>query len=92
MTDPNNPPLEVPARAWAAASDASRGFAGRGAVAPVVYAAAPLIVAAELRRLADEFDEMAEHWENAGDAARASVYRIEKSNLHKRAIQLDGGA
>jgi hypothetical protein len=44
-----------------------------------------------LGRLADEFDDMAEHWENVGDEARASVYTMEKSNLHKRAIQLDGG-
>jgi hypothetical protein len=54
MTDPNNPPLAIPGRAWDAASHASHGFGGPRAVAPIVNAAAPLIVAAELRRLADE--------------------------------------
>jgi hypothetical protein len=84
MTD--NPPLAIPAEAYTAAH-----FHPQGELAGRARTFARLLVAVELRRLADEFDEMAEHWENAGDEARASVYTIEKSNLHKRAIQLDGG-
>jgi hypothetical protein len=87
MTDPNNPPLAIPGRAWDAASHASHGFGGPRAVAPIVNAAAPLIVAAELRRLADEFASAAE--ESYGGAYDAYTEVVDR--LHKRALQLDGG-
>jgi hypothetical protein len=87
MTDPNNPPLPIPDEAYAAGQ-----FHPQGDLAERARLFARVVAAAELRRFADEFDEMAEHWENAGDEARASVYTVEKSNLHRRAIQLDGGA
>lgn len=97
MTDTTTPvELEIPQAARAAWEDAVRedGLRGAGAfiIAPMaVRAAAPFIVAAELRRLIDTSITAAGKVSDADPGWRAGVSDT-LTRLRARADELDGGA
>ena len=86
--------LHIPDVAWRAAGEAVDAIEtehgvrvkGRGAIAPIVNAAAPHIVAAELRRLAraDELRNLCDQW------GGMHIDEVEELLLN-RAEDLDGG-
>lgn len=101
--------LPIPAAVWDAASSAVEDFrtkrgvapAGKGAVALIVTAAAPHVVAAELRRLADEdaaavdrLRRTASFYSNGLPADLQPVFTRHHQSmmrLRARADELDGG-
>lgn len=85
--------LEIPDEAWSAAYLAVAQFKnetgvlvrGRGAIAPIVRAAAPHIVAAELRRLRQGINVMCDPYGGISG-------ELIDEWLSNRADELDGGA
>lgn len=86
--------LLIPDKAWYAAMYMVED-SGRGAISPIIEAAAPYIVAAELRRIAAAYDEW--HREGADELRRGershkalvSAYAV-RDQLLARASELDG--
>lgn len=89
--------LPIPDAAWDAAGRAVTDFAnengippaGRGAVALIVHAAAPHIVAAELRRMADTAPPADAYGLDEEDIAHDDGVREMAARLRARADQLD---
>lgn len=89
MTDTTTPAeLEIPQAAWNAARDtvescrvAGTRLAGRGAIGPIVTSTARIIVAAELRRFADEIADDAARIKRALPSNGSTYSDIDRADL-----------
>lgn len=108
-TTPSEQPAElpIPQSAWTAAGAVVEHFresgttiAGKGAIGPIVGATAHLIVAAELRRLADHYGEEAKRCDDGSSSdhydgsdqwvwGQGEAYGDVADQLRARADQLD---